>query len=79
MGGALLYSYAGAVNAVTGGGGTEYPNNYYKLGIPAPTQKPTAVLVSTAPTDYVSASARYLYLYLCRQTGRRIRAILTKN
>ena len=65
MGGALLYSYAGAVNAVTGGGGTEYPNNYYKLGIPAPTQKPTAVLVSTVPTDDVSASARfYTYTYV---------------
>lgn len=64
---ALLYSYAGAVNAVTGGGGTEYPNNYYKLGIPAPTQKPTAVLVSTVPTDDVSASARfYTYTYVGR-------------
>jgi hypothetical protein len=65
MGGSLLYSYAGAVNAVTGGGGTEYPNNYYKLGIPAPKNKPTAVLASAAPTDDVSASARfYTYTYI---------------
>lgn len=65
MGGALLYSYAGAVNAVTGGGGTEYPNNYYKLGIPAPKNKPTTILASAAPTDDVSSSARfYTYTYI---------------
>lgn len=59
--GALLYSYTPAVYT----GGSEYPINYYKLGIPAPTQKPTAILASTAPTDDVSASARsYVYTYV---------------
>ena len=62
MGGSLLYSYTPAVYT---GGGSEYPINYYKLGIPAPTQKPTTVLASAAPTDDVSASARfYTYTYI---------------
>ena len=62
MGGSLLYSYTPAVYT---GGGSEYPINYYKLGIPAPTNKPTAILVSAAPTDDVSASARsYVYTYI---------------
>ena len=62
MGGSLLYSYTPAVYT---GGGSEYPNNYYKLGIPAPKNKPTTVLASAAPTDDVSASARfYTYTYI---------------
>jgi hypothetical protein len=61
MGGSLLYSYTPAVYT---GGGSEYPINYYKLGIPAPTQKPTTTLVGTLPDD-VSASARsYVYTYM---------------
>ena len=64
MGGSLLYSYTPAVYT---GGGSEYPVNHYKLGIPAPTNKPTAILVSAAPTDDVSASARsYVYTYIGR-------------
>ena len=62
MGGSLLYSYTPAVYT---GGGSEYPINYYKLGIPAPTNKPTTILSSAAPTDDVSASARsYVYTYI---------------
>ena len=61
LGGALLYSYTPAVYT----GGSEYPINYYKLGIPAPKNKPTATLASAAPTDDVSASARfYTYTYV---------------
>lgn len=61
MGGALCYSYTPAVSS---GGGTEYPNNYYKLGIPAPTIKPTLVLASGA-TDGVATEARaYVYTYV---------------
>ena len=60
MGGALLYSYTPAVYT----GGSEYPINYYKLGIPAPTQKATTTLVGTLADD-VSASARsYVYTYI---------------
>jgi len=59
---ALLYSYTPAVYT---GGGSEYPINYYKLGIPAPTTAPTTVLVTALPTDEVSASARsYVYTYV---------------
>ena len=62
MGGSLLYSYTPAVYT---GGGSEYPINYYKLGIPAPTTAPTTVLITAAPTDEVSASARsYVYTYV---------------
>jgi hypothetical protein len=62
MGGSLLYSYTPAVYT---GGGSEYPINYYKLGIPAPTQKPTTTLTTALPTDEVSASARsYVYTYI---------------
>ena len=43
MGGALLYSYAGAVNAVTGGG-TEYPNKLLQVGNSCAKQKPTTIL-----------------------------------
>lgn len=57
MGGALLYSYTPAVYT----GGSEYPINYYKLGVPAPTQEVVITLSSTA-NDEVSASARY-YVY----------------
>ena len=61
MGGALLYSYTPAVYT----GGSEYPINYYKLGIPAPKNKPTTILASAAPTDDVSSSARfYTYTYI---------------
>lgn len=61
MGGALCYSYTPAVSS---GGGTEYPNNYYKLGIPAPTGAPTATLASGA-TDGVATEARaYVYTYV---------------
>ena len=60
MGGALLYSYTPAVYT----GGSEYPINYFKLGIPAPTQKATTTLVGTLADD-VSASARsYVYTYI---------------
>lgn len=62
MGSSLLYSYTPAVYT---GGGSEYPINYYKLGIPAPTTAPTTVLVTALPTDEVSASARsYVYTYV---------------
>lgn len=61
MGGALCYSYTPAVSS---GGGTEYPNNYYKLGIPAPTIKPSLALASGA-TDGVATEARaYVYTYV---------------
>ena len=62
MGGSLLYSYTPSVYT---GGGSEYPINYYKLGIPAPKNKPTTILASAAPTDDVSSSARfYTYTYI---------------
>lgn len=61
MGGAVLYSYTPALYT---GGGSEYPINYYKLGIPAPTIKPTAALYSGS-TDGVSTEARaYVYTYV---------------
>ena len=61
LGGSLIYSYTPAVYT---GGGEEYPINYYKLGIPAPTQKATTTLVGTLADD-VSASARsYVYTYI---------------
>ncbi len=61
VGGSVLYSYTPAVSS---GGGTEYPNNYYKLGIPAPTVKPTTTLVSGV-VDGVSTEARaYVYTYV---------------
>lgn len=57
---ALLYSYTPAVYT----GGSEYPINYYKLGIPAPTQKPTTTL-TTVLNEELSASARsYVYTYV---------------
>lgn len=60
LGGSLLYSYTPAVYT----GGSEYPINYYKLGIPAPTVKATTTLVGTLADD-VSASARsYVYTYV---------------
>lgn len=62
VGGSLLYSYTPAVSS---GGGTEYPNNYYKLGIPAPTVKPVAALASAAPGDDAATEARaYVYTYV---------------
>lgn len=61
LGGALCYSYTPAVSS---GGGTEYPNNYYKLGIPAPTVKPVLALAS-GTTDGVETEARaYVYTYV---------------
>lgn len=61
VGGSVLYSYTPAVSS---GGGTEYPNNYYKLGIPKPTVKPTTTLVSGV-VDGVSTEARaYVYTYV---------------
>lgn len=61
MGGALVYSYTPAVYT---GGGTEYPINYYKLGIPAPTVAPTVALAAGS-TDGVSTEARaYVYTYV---------------
>ena len=61
MGGALCYSYTPAVST---GGGTEYPNNFFKLGIPAPTGKPSVALVSGS-TDGVATEARaYVYTYV---------------
>lgn len=61
MGGALCYSYTPAVSS---GGGTEYPNNYYKLGIPAPTVAPTVALVGSV-ADGASTEARaYVYTYV---------------
>ena len=61
VGGSVLYSYTPAVSS---GGGTEYPNNYYKLGIPKPTVKHTTTLVSGV-VDGVSTEARaYVYTYV---------------
>lgn len=61
MGGALCYSYTPAVSS---GGGTEYPNNYYKLGIPKPTTAITASLTS-GTTEGVATEARaYVYTYV---------------
>ena len=61
MGGALLYSYTPAVYT---GGGSEYPINYYKLGIPAPTQKPTTTLVGALADDVSAAARSYVYTYV---------------
>lgn len=55
--GEVLFSYTPAVYT----GGTEYPENYYRLGIPAPGSAPL-VAVSGTPPDNDSAEARY-YVY----------------
>jgi hypothetical protein len=63
MGGALCYSYTPAVSS---GGGTEYPNYYYKLGIPKPTTAITASLTS-GTTEGVATEARaYVYTYVSK-------------
>lgn len=57
--GAPAYSYTPAVYT----GGDEYPVNSFKLGIPAPTSKPTAVV--TTPVDNPNDEARvYVYTYV---------------
>ena len=60
MGGSLLYAYTPSVYT----GGSEYPVNYYKLGIPAPSVIATSSLVGLLD-ESVSASARsYVYTYV---------------
>lgn len=61
MDGALCYSYTPAVSS---GGGNEYPNNYYKLGIPAPTGAPTATLASGATEGVATEARAYVYTYV---------------
>ncbi len=57
--GAPKYSYTPAVYT----GGAEYPINYYKLGIPAPTSAPIATLTSGG--DNPNDEARvYVYTYV---------------
>lgn len=57
--GAPAYSYTPAIYT----GGDEYPINSFKLGIPAPTSKPTAAV--TTPADNPNDEARvYVYTYV---------------
>lgn len=58
--GDVLYSYTPAVYT----GGTEYPVNYYKLGIPRPTIAPTAVVSGTPPDNPNDEQRFYVYTYV---------------
>lgn len=60
MGGAVLYSYSPAVYT----GGTEYPVNYFKLGIPAPLNAPIAAISGTPPENPSDEARFYVYTYV---------------
>lgn len=49
----------------TAGGGTDYPNNHYRLGIPAPSAAPTVTVSGTPPSDTsLNESRAYVYTYV---------------
>jgi hypothetical protein len=47
----------------TSGGGTNYPNNYYKLGVPAPASAPTITHGSPGSANNIQSRA-YIYTYV---------------
>lgn len=57
---AVLYSYTPAIYT----GGSEYPANYFKLGIPAPTNPPTAVIDGTPPENTSDEARFYVFTYV---------------
>lgn len=59
VGGHVLYSYTPAVYS----GGSQYPVNYYKLGIPAPTTAPS-VAVTVAPENPNEEVRYYVYTFV---------------
>ena len=59
-GGDVLYTY----NPAAYTGGTEYPVNYYKLGIPKPTVALTAVASGTPPENPNDEQRFYVYTYV---------------
>lgn len=46
------------------GGGTDYPINYYKLGIPAPTSKPIVDLTGTGSSSAIAEARVYAYSWV---------------
>jgi len=58
-GGYPKMTYAGIA---TSGGGTDYPTNSYRLGVPAPTTAASA-LISGSATDPTSVPERRVYVY----------------
>ena len=59
-------------NSIATTGGTDYPENYYKLGIPAPTTAPTAVLGvggGCDAEDQINVSYAYSYVSAWGEEG----------
>lgn len=56
----VLYSYTPAVYT----GGTQYPQNFFKLGIPAPTTAPIAAISGTPPANPDGDVRYYVYTYV---------------